>query len=94
MWSSDVIASLCDAKRSGVRFDVAWERAMVMFPPRGPGFGQRQLSLMAGREEPLDAFLRRAAEDAWHGRRPYLAHLSPDLMDVREGLGMFSGRAA
>ena len=90
-WTGDVVTFLSDAKRSGVDFQAAWRAAVQKYPPRGPGMGQRQLSL-EDEEETLLAFFERAVEDAWFDRRPALRHLSTDLLDVpvREEFGSTS----
>ena len=87
-WAGEVVAYLGEAKTAGVDFDTAWHNALFHHPPRGPGMGRRQLSF-EDTEETLVDFFRRVTEDAWHGRRPVLRHLSVDLLDIptSESLG-------
>lgn len=80
-WSSQVVTFLLARKERGIRFSVAWEEAMLRFPPRG--IAVRQSARMAA-DEPIPAFLRRVCDDAWHGRQPELRHLSADLMSLPE----------
>ena len=88
-WQSQVVAVLRECKDYGLSFDEAWIMALEEHPPRGTGFGngRRQLEFPEEGEPTLVEFLRAACEDAWHGRRPHLAALSTDLLDLREGRG-------
>ena len=54
--------------------------ALRKYPPRGPGMGQRQLTLEDDGEPTLVQFLESACEDAWYGRKPALAGLTGDLL--------------
>lgn len=83
-WSGQVVGFLREAKTDGMSFEVAWAAAMMKHPPRGPGMGRRQMSLLDEDGESLVTFLQRSAEDAWYGRKPLLRHLSVDLLDVPE----------
>lgn len=88
-WQAQVVAFLRDCKDDGWEFDVAWENAMLKYPPRGTGFGngRRQQTLFGDEaEEPsLTEFLEMACRDAWHGEKPELAGLTPDLMEIPQG---------
>lgn len=78
-WQSDVVDCLCDLKRSGFTFNVAWSRALSLYPARGRDMGPERPTLL-DRDESVVAFFRRACEDAWHGRRPSLQHFHPSLL--------------
>ena len=45
MWQAEVVAFLRDCKDHGWEFAPAWSAALRRYPPRGPGMGQRQLTL-------------------------------------------------
>jgi hypothetical protein len=92
-WQAQVVAFLRDCKDCGWDFDAAWDHALRRYPPRGTGFGngRKQTVLFDfddGESEPsLPEFLEMACRDAWYGRRPELAGLTPDLLDLPERQG-------
>jgi hypothetical protein len=85
-WQGQVVSFLRDCKDHGWEFEPAWEAALLRYPPRGTGFGNgRKQQVLFGEEEgepSLVEFLESACRDAWHNRKPALARLSTDLMDV------------
>jgi hypothetical protein len=78
-WQADVVERLCDYKAAGVPFDEAWRQAMIDCPPRGRDMGPERPSLF-DRDTSQVAFFRRAADDAWHGRKPALQGFHPSLL--------------
>lgn len=82
-WTARMIELLVEAKREGYSFQWAWDDALLANPPRRREVGEVQLMLVKGDDavESQEAFLYRVCEDAWHGRKPLLAHM-PGLMDM------------
>lgn len=88
-WESRVIDTLCDLKRRGHGFDAAWGMALRAHPPSARALGYREtLFAVDGEQDELSTveWVRWAAEEAWHGRRPVLTHLANALgmTDVRD----------
>jgi hypothetical protein len=82
-WAEAIVDRLAALKLAGMVFDDAWRWALAEHPPRGSEFrGMGPLTLLKPRGEldPVE-FMRRACDDAWHGRRPQLAALSVDTVD-------------
>ena len=77
-WSAEMVATLCMLKRAGYDFDSAWVEALRTHPPRGSEHRGELTLLQDTREVDAVEFLRRSAEDAWHGRRDVLRHLTPE----------------
>jgi hypothetical protein len=95
-WEQRIVAHLRRSKAEGITFDVAWDRATRLHPPRGRYCGpieqaEQQTLFPDGKQEqdgPLETheqFLRRVSSDAWHGRRPKLKNFTLDIL--REGEG-------
>lgn len=85
-WSTRVVDELARLKEQGYDFQEAWRAAMQEHPPRGRDRGLRAPALFDDERhvEPMESpveFLKRATEDAWHGRRPVLRYLT-DLWDL------------
>jgi hypothetical protein len=77
-WSEGMVDTLLDCKVSGMAFEAAWLYALVVHPPRGRDLGPSRPTLLnedgtLPEESPVE-FLRRVADDAWHGRKPLLRH--------------------
>lgn len=86
-WEARVVAHLCECKAAGVPFQTAWNRAMVLHPPRGRDLGPERPQLWKIPELSVVDFFHAAADDAWHGRRPALQHFHPSLLMERDGTG-------
>jgi hypothetical protein len=83
-WEAKVTEAMCQLKAEGKDFREAWHEALLMHPPSGRFYGPRQTELIdtgSERAETMLEFLERACDDAWHLRRPALAHL-PILMEA------------
>lgn len=93
MWQSDVVALLRECKDNGWDFESAWQMTIRRYPPRGPGMGQRQMTLEDDGEPTLVQFLEQACRQAWHNERPELARISTDLLDPIEGPRFSRGRS-
>lgn len=89
-WSSCIIEELARLKRRGLTFEAAWQSALEAHRPRNGdrGAGPMRLFDEAGRREAAESvvdFTYRVASDAWHNRRPALAHLG-HMRDLLDGL--------
>lgn len=90
-WTALVTDELLVLKRSGVEFDAAWSLAVGKHRPplraQAVGDGLTTLFDLDGSvpdDEPLVDFVRRVADDAWHGRRPALGHLRDVVEELFE----------
>lgn len=77
-WSEEIVDRLAALKRAGASFEHAWSVALREVPPRGREHRGELTLLSDPRELDPVEFMRRAADDAWHGRRPCLAALTVD----------------
>ena len=78
-WSSRIIETLRELKRTGVSFDDAWAVAVSKHPPRLRDEGYRDtLFVLDGDDGELSTveWLHAVAGDAWHDRRPALRYLT------------------
>lgn len=94
-WVSGVIDELARCKRRGMTFEMAWAVSYRKHRPsrrdvQGVEAGDLFEMAKALEEESLPQFVKRAADDAWHGRRPELAHLTNLRLDG--DLSPFAGR--
>lgn len=80
-WTELVVRRLAECKRAGVPFERAWRDALEEHPPRGRDQGPQRPSLLDS-EPSVVEFFRAACSDAWHGRRPALAHLGTVVLDA------------
>lgn len=78
MWHERVVRELCEMKTTGVPFETAWRLALERHPPMSRDMGPACPCLF-DEETSVVEFVRVAAEDAWHGRRPVLRHLKQAL---------------
>jgi hypothetical protein len=83
-WQALVVETMLELRRDGQDFDGAWNAAMTLHPPRGRDLGPERPTLL-DRDESLVMFFRRCCEDAWHGRRPGLAHFDASLLMEPDG---------
>jgi hypothetical protein len=83
-WQSDVVDCMLDLRRDGLAFDVAWTRAIKLHPPRPRDLGPERPQLWQVPEETVVEHFRRSCSDAWHNRRPALAHFHPSLLIARD----------
>lgn len=93
-WSEAMVDRLAALKLTGLDFDSCWAIALRENVPFGREHRGELTLLSDPRETDPVEFLRRACEDAWHGRRPVLRHLEPALRDLSGTITMHrvSGR--
>lgn len=94
LWTQEIVVGLCELKGAGWPFEAAWRRVLEVHPPSGRDRGPERPTLFAAADhgdESVVEFMHRACGDAWHGRRPALAHLHV-LLDHLDDEMTVSGR--
>jgi hypothetical protein len=86
-WTELVVTRLAESKQAGASFERAWRLALEAHPPRNRDQGPAVPSLLDS-EPSVVEFFRAACSDAWHGRRPELAHLDAALLDTSGTAGI------
>jgi hypothetical protein len=86
-WTELVVTRLAESKAAGASFERAWRLALEAHPPRNRDQGPAVPSLLDS-EPSVVEFFRAACSDAWHGRRPELAHLDAALLDTSGTAGI------